>query len=419
MESERLERIVRSYKGDPESVYNTWFINNIERLKAFRSISVGTEQVVADIKAGTFGNDFRGSSLEFVLNSITEQKQVFEGAAHAFYWKPKLRIPDIYENEANKCAFGQFLENSLHAAREDQLIREILKLSERNIKGLGPALANILYFLHPTLLPPSNTAILNGFNLFLAEKKRLGSWANYLEMRDCILALNEECRPMLSKDLGAISGLLFEIGAGKLVLEENAHIVLDNERKKIMAAQKKRHQEVLADLRQSEEHTHMQLRLTKLGRALGYDVLVASNDRGKSLQGEKFSFHCLCDLPDLGVGQEVAATVDLIDVLWFEKGTNRIACGFEVEKSTSIYSGLLRLADLALALPDHLIRMFLVAPDDREREVLAQLRRPSVLAANRGTVSYILFSDLAKHWESMCRFGSGREVLEKIAKTGP
>lgn len=417
MEGDRLERIVQIYKDDPESVYNTWFINSGERLKAFRAIRRGVEQVIADIKAGSFGNDFRGSSLELVLNSITEQKQVFQGAAHAFYWKPKLRIPDIYENEANKCAFGQFLENCVQATSEDQLVREILKLSARDIKGLGPALANILYFLHPTLVPPSNTAILNGFNLLLGEKKKLGSWKSYLEARDSLLALNEQCRPMLSKDLGAVSGLFFDIGAGKLVLEENSRLVLENQ-EKIASAQKKRHQEVVDDVRQDEAHTHMQMLLTKLGRSLGYDVLVASNDRGKSFQDEKFSFHCLCGLPALGVSQDVAATIDLIDVLWFEKGSNRVVCGFEVEKSTSIYSGLLRLADLALALPEHCIRMFLVAPDDREREVLAQLRRPSVLATNKGTVSYILFSDLAKHWESMGRFGSGCEVLDKLARTG-
>ncbi|MCL5743073.1 MAG: hypothetical protein M1541_03955, partial [Acidobacteria bacterium] len=358
MESDRFEGIVRAYKADAESVYNTWFINGDERLKAFRAIRRGVEQVIADIKAGSFGNDFRGSSLEFVLNSITEQKQVFEGAAHAFYWKPKLRIPDIYENEANKSAFGQFLENCLQATKEDQLIREILRLSAREIKGLGPALANILYFLHPTVLPPSNTAILNGFNLLLGEKKKLGSWESYLEMRDCILTLNERYRPQLSKDLGAISGLFFEIGAGKLVVEENSQLVLENQQR-LAAAQKKRHQEVVADLRQDEAHTHMQYLLTKLGRALGYDVLVAANDRGKSFQEEKFSFHCLCGLPGLGVSQEVAATINLIDVLWFEKGTNRVVCGFEIEKSTSIYSGLLRLADLALALPEHAIRMFL------------------------------------------------------------
>ena len=419
MDRTRLEGIIQQYKTDAESVYNTWFVNNEERLKAFRSIRRGVEGVITEIKAGSFGNDFRGSSLEFVLKSITEQKQVFDGAAHAFYWKPKLRIPDIYENEPNKVAFGQFLECCLHATRDDQLIREISKLAAQEIKGLGPAVANILYFLHPTLLPPSNTAILNGFNLLLGESKKLGSWTSYLEMRDVIMALNEQYRTVLSKDLGAISGLLFEIGARKLIIAENSQLVLEeSERKRIAAAQKKRHEEVLDDIRQGEEHSHMQLLLIKLGKGLGYDVVVAANDRGKSFRDEKFSFHCLCGLPELGVNTEVATTIGLIDVLWLDKGTNHVACGFEVEKSTSIYSGLLRLADLALALPDHSIKMFLVAPADREKEVVAQLKRPSVLAANRGTVSYILFPDLAEHCDSMCRFGSGRDVLDKIAKTG-
>ena len=97
-----LFQIIQQYKTDKESVYNTWFINNEERLKAFRSIRRGVMQVVEDIKSKRFPNDFKGSSLEFVLKCITEQKQVFEGAPHPFFWKPKLRIPDIYESELCK-----------------------------------------------------------------------------------------------------------------------------------------------------------------------------------------------------------------------------------------------------------------------------------------------------------------------------
>jgi len=93
-------------KNDKETVYNSWFVNNDERLKAFRTIRRGVFNVIQDIKNGSFGNDFKGSSLEIVLNCITEQKQVFKGASHPFYWKPKLRIPDIYENEENKIAFN-------------------------------------------------------------------------------------------------------------------------------------------------------------------------------------------------------------------------------------------------------------------------------------------------------------------------
>ena len=63
---DNLLHIIQQYKTDKESVYHTWFINNDERLKAFRSIRRGVLQVIEDIKNKRFGNDFKGSSLEFV-----------------------------------------------------------------------------------------------------------------------------------------------------------------------------------------------------------------------------------------------------------------------------------------------------------------------------------------------------------------
>jgi type II restriction enzyme len=168
-----LASLIARYKADPESVYHTWFLDDEARLKAFRSVRRGVAQVAEDIRARRFGNDFKGSSLETVLNSITEQKQVFEGAAHPFYWKPKLRIPDIYENPANQEAFGNFLANCLRATQEAQILKEIIKLDSLGIKGLGPAVASILYFLHPTMIPPCNTAIVNGFNALFGEKRKL------------------------------------------------------------------------------------------------------------------------------------------------------------------------------------------------------------------------------------------------------
>lgn len=126
IDHQKMQTIIREYKSDVESVYNTWFINNEARLKAFGAIRRGVEEVIQDIKNGVFPNDFKGSSLEVVITAITEQKQVFKGAAHPFYWKPKLRIPDIYENERNKQIFGQFLEFCLTTSREEQIIKEII-----------------------------------------------------------------------------------------------------------------------------------------------------------------------------------------------------------------------------------------------------------------------------------------------------
>lgn len=105
-----LCKLIEYWKNDSHSTYNTWFLWE-ERLKNFRSIRRGIGQVVRDIEAGTFGNAYRGSSLETVVGSIAEQRQIFKGADHAFLWKPKLRIPDIYENPANQAAFARLLHH--------------------------------------------------------------------------------------------------------------------------------------------------------------------------------------------------------------------------------------------------------------------------------------------------------------------
>lgn len=371
---EKTQSIIQTYKNDPESVYNTWFINNEARLKAFGAIRRGVEQVIKDIKEDVFPNDFKGSSLEVVLNAITEQKQVFEGAAHPFYWKPKLRIPDIYENDANKILFGQFLESCLKT-KEEQIIKEIIKLSHQNIKGLGPSAANILYFIHPTIIPPFNTAIVKGFNILFKDQKKLGSWYGYLEMRDTILQVNDQFKNLLSKDLGAITGLLFEIGMERIVVDDNFQIVNEDGKKRERLIQK-RHQDVQIEVEEEHTHTNIQYLLMKIGKSLGYDVVVASNDRAKSYNNESFSFISLPELPELKVGNEVKKTIALIDVIWFEKGTTKFVSAYEVEKSTSIYSGILRLTDLALTLSkSEKVSLYLVAPDQREKEIIAQLKK--------------------------------------------
>lgn len=415
METNNLVKLVNQYKGDSESVYNTWFTYNETRMKAFRSIRKGVLEVINSIKSTSFGNDFKGSPLEFVLNCITEQKQVFEGAAHPFYWKPKLRIPDIYENEENKAKFGQFLESCLSTNSADKIIKEIIKLESYKIKGLGPAVANILYFLHPTLMPPFNTAMVNGFNSIFSDNKKLGSWNDYLQMREIIIKTNEELNPLLSKDLGAVSGLLFDVGVGKIFISENLEKSLKFEKDKLEKSLKKRHAEVENEIKEQSEHLKMQFLLTEIGRNLGYGVFVAVNDRTRSLDGKSLEFITVPELPPLDLQKEVLKTISLIDVIWINKSSNKIECAFEIEKSTSIYSGILRLIDLASSLESMQYNFFLVAPDSREKEIIAQLKRPSFKNLDCISLRYILFSQLYKNSDSLCTFGDDYRILFKIS----
>lgn len=214
MSVDAIGELIRRWREDPNGTYRSWFLWE-ERLKNFRSIRRGLDVVVAEIDAGTFGNLYKGSSLETVVGSIAEQRQIFKGADHAFLWKPKLRIPDIYEHPDNQRAFGRFLHTCACCDGEAQVIAAIQQLDSKGIKGLGPAAANLLYFLHPTLVPPFNTAIVKGYNALTGAKVKLGRWEEFLAMRRGILDLNQRYRDLLSNDLGAMGGFLFDVGSDR------------------------------------------------------------------------------------------------------------------------------------------------------------------------------------------------------------
>ena len=410
-----FNQIIQQYKNDSESVYNTWFVDNDQRLKAFRTIRRGIIQVVEDIKNKSFPNDFKNSSLEFVLNCIAEQKQVFVGVSHPFYWKPKLRIPDIFENQPNKIAFGQFLENCINAKNEEQVLREIVKLDDLKIKGLGPAVASILYFLHPTWFPPFNTAIVNGFNFLFKDKKKLGSWSEYLKIRETLLETNSKFKSELSNDLGAIAGLCFEIGTQKMLIGNDDYLS-EEERYKFEKNIVKRQKEIIEEKKEDNLHSEMQYHLLKIGASLGFDVTPASNDKSKAFNGQSFSFMAINKFPELPCDKDTQNTIKLIDVLWFEKGTNNIIGAFEVEKSTSIYSGILRLSDLYFSISDGDEVFYIIIPDSREKDVIQQLNRP-VIKNSKMNIKYILFSELRTNCDAICKFGTDHSIMDKIAKT--
>lgn len=67
-------------------------------------------------------------------------------------------------------------------------------------------------------------------------------------------------------------------------------------------------------------------------------------------------------------------TIERIDVLWL-KGRS-IVRAFEVEHTTAIYSGLLRMADLLSLQPNMDIKLHIVAPEARKAKVFDEIKRP-------------------------------------------
>src|SRR6266496_4908694 len=122
-------------------------------------------------------------------------------------------------------------------------------------------------------------------------------------------------------------------------------------------------------------HVKMQWALIQLGRAEGCSVWVPPNDRSLSSKRESLASNTLERLPNFGFEENTRRIVQNIDVLWLTKNVIRKA--FEVESTTSIYSGLLRLNDLTLAQPNNQIELFIAAPKRRKPRVFDQLTRPS------------------------------------------
>jgi hypothetical protein len=148
------------------------------------------------------------------------------------------------------------------------------------------------------------------------------------------------------------------------------------------------------------QHTDIQFQLIRLGSDMGFGIWVARNDRNKEYNGETFQNmpNIVSELPTQ-FDNVTNRVIELIDVLWL-KG-NRIVAAFEIECTTSIYSGLLRMSDLLALQPNININIFLIAPEMRRSKVLNEILRPT-------------FRLREKPLSEVCGFISIEELKEKI-----
>lgn len=122
-------------------------------------------------------------------------------------------------------------------------------------------------------------------------------------------------------------------------------------------------------------HVKIQWALIRLGIAEGCTVWVPQGDRHLAYDRNPFHALTLERLPHFGFDENARRIAVNIDVLWLTRNVIRKA--FEIESTTSIYSGLLRLNDLVLAQPNNQIDLYLAADRSRRDKVHAQLMRPS------------------------------------------
>ena len=137
---------------------------------------------------------------------------------------------------------------------------------------------------------------------------------------------------------------------------------------------------------EARQSIEIQSKLATIGATIGFKIWLPKSDRGRVGQlvteGVRAAF--VEDLP-LNYDMTTIDTIEQIDVLWL-KGRS-IARAFEVEHTTAVYSGLLRMADLIALQPNMDIRLHIVAPDERREKVFKEMRRPVFAYLERGPLS--------------------------------
>ena len=133
----------------------------------------------------------------------------------------------------------------------------------------------------------------------------------------------------------------------------------------------------------SRESIKVQAKVAQIGAEMGFRIWVPRNDKARVLEHVPATMHeKFLDLLPLNYDDTTLRTVEQIDVLWL-KGRS-MARAFEIEHTTAIYSGLLRMADLLALQPNMDIRLHIVAPPDKRERVLREIRRPVFSLLDRG-----------------------------------
>jgi hypothetical protein len=142
------------------------------------------------------------------------------------------------------------------------------------------------------------------------------------------------------------------------------------------------------------ESLKVQSTIARVGAEMGFRIWVPRSDKQRVLERVPDEIHqAFLDVLPLNYDDNTLRTVEQIDVIWM-KGRS-MARAFEVEHTTAIYSGLLRMADLLALQPNMDIRLHIVAPDDKREKVMREITRPVFSLLEKGPLyegcSYISY----------------------------
>lgn len=162
------------------------------------------------------------------------------------------------------------------------------------------------------------------------------------------------------------------------------------------------------------KHVKIQWKLIQLGLMHDYDVYVAKNDQSETYQDEMLGAECVNQLPLTGFSDAARSIIEYVDVIWLDD--NYIVKMFEVESTTSIYSGILRMIDFIVKVPNLAVDMYIVAAENDEELVRKQIDRPTfqhiLEPAEYCSLNYLSFSRVNDRFSLVEKVGPLKTVFD-------
>jgi hypothetical protein len=133
------------------------------------------------------------------------------------------------------------------------------------------------------------------------------------------------------------------------------------------------------------ESIRVQALIASIGTSMGFSIWLPRSDRAAVLKELDADAPRLLDKLPLNYDDTTLRTIEQIDVIWLR--SRSIVRAFEVEHTTSVYSGILRMADLLALQPNMDIKLHIVAPIARRDKVFSEIRRPVFSLLERGPLT--------------------------------
>lgn len=145
------------------------------------------------------------------------------------------------------------------------------------------------------------------------------------------------------------------------------------------------------------QHLLLQHQIAEWGLNNDFRVHIATGDKNKI--GEKLP-RILDDIPKFH-RDLIVDIAKRIDVLFFEKERDILTHAFEVEHTTNIYSGLLRLNDIAESYPSKEVKFYIVSHKDNKDKFYRELERPSFYLLSRYGCEFVDYEQVAEQWKEL------------------